>query len=239
MMKLYEYQKELLESKEKEVVINWCKYAGKDRAVAVYILENKPNKVAYFGYDVPCIKSELENLTYEYNFSIEDLNKEDFKLIFKSTGEEIFFETVSENTLTGKRVNLLIDDCSSREINLNNIQYDKYIKLLTKNVNNILTTNALKHITVDYKRALKSEAISFDLVIDYLLNGKIDSFYREMALLDKPQEYQMSFTTFAQQALQKLQKQFLDIPSTNDTVLTRKNLIEMIKDIVELHIKLK
>lgn len=240
MMKLYEYQKELLNSEEKEIVINWCRGSGKDTAIAVYILENKPKKVVYLGHSFGSIESELINLTFEYNFSLQRLNRGDFKLTFNSSGKEIMIEVShKEDNLSGKRVNLLIDDFKYIDADLKDVRYDKYIKIITNNVNNISTNSSLKYITVDYKRALKSEAISFELVLDYLLNNRIEAFYREMAISDKPKKGAMSFTDFAQQALQKLQKQFLDIPNTKDTVLTRKNIIEMIKDLVELQIKLK
>ncbi|KON87491.1 hypothetical protein AF332_12070 [Sporosarcina globispora] len=44
----------------------------------------------------------------------------------------------------------------------------------------------------------------------------------------------ISFEEFQSKALHKLQRQFLSIPDTKDTVLTRKNIVEMIKDLKEL-----
>jgi hypothetical protein len=45
---------------------------------------------------------------------------------------------------------------------------------------------------------------------------------------------EMTFKEFKIKAMQKLMKQFLSIPDTKDTVLTRKNIIEMIKDLNQM-----
>ncbi len=52
-----------------------------------------------------------------------------------------------------------------------------------------------------------------------------------MAILDKSPLEDISFDQFRDSALQSLQKQFLDTSASKDTVMTRKNLLEMIKDL--------
>ncbi|MGM9988305.1 MAG: hypothetical protein ACI35O_13905 [Bacillaceae bacterium] len=47
---------------------------------------------------------------------------------------------------------------------------------------------------------------------------------------------EMSFNEFKVEALKRLQKQFLGTTNTKDTVLTRKNILEMIKDLNEIEI---
>jgi len=48
---------------------------------------------------------------------------------------------------------------------------------------------------------------------------------------------ELPFEDFQQQALHRLQRQFLNTPDTKDTVLTRMNIIQMIKDLKELGLK--
>lgn len=47
----------------------------------------------------------------------------------------------------------------------------------------------------------------------------------------------LPFEDFQQQALHRLQRQFLNTPDNHNTVLTRMNIIQMIKDLKELGLK--
>ncbi|RYI30455.1 hypothetical protein EVU96_08565 [Bacillus infantis] len=234
-MKLYTYQEELLESKGKTILVNWARGAGKDVAIAEYILKHKPKSVlldcsSYQAETVINYITELgENITLNKHvntyYSIEfndsqhrtDIRIEDYS--FRDTREEyfdlhisygIFFKVPSEKF------------------------YEKYIKVTTKNINQFDKSeldqfDVKSH--VDHRMMLKEDLSTLDAVLN---RATSDWFYREYALLDKKPKENMSFPEFQNEALARLQKQFLNTSDSKDTVLTRKNIIEMIKDLKEL-----
>lgn len=233
-MKLYEYQKELLNSEEDIIVANWCRGAGKDTAVAMYIVEHKPSVIAYHGYNQTGIEFALENLMKYENFTIEDRSFEGFKIVFKNTGRDLTFQSLSENQLRGRKdIDLLIDGGEYRELDFAGIEFKKYIKLTTKNAYSLKEIANSYKITVDYKRMIKENPDVVETVVKAAYNNA--RFFDEYDLLAKKPKGELTFLEFSNKALLKLQKQFLETPDTKDTVLTRKNIIEMIKDLRELN----
>lgn len=235
MTKLYEYQLELLNSKEKEVEINWCRGAGKDFALAMYIIEHKPSYVLWDTYPFASyvdVKEHLQMLQKEFNFSFEPINREDYKLHFLTTGKEVQVKRLGLSNTRKEYCDLLIVDLNRYQKH-QEIEYNRLIKVGTKNTYD--EKYKANTIVVDYKRAVKGGLLNLGALVELLLDvDNHASFYRDYALLDKPKGNNMSFDNFATQSLQKLQKQFLNTADTKDTVLTRKTILDMIKDLVNL-----
>ncbi len=226
-MNLYEYQKELIESKEKNITINWCRGAGKTTALAVYILEHYPKIVNYIKIGNGLIKlvNTLQSLSFEYNCKINKLDERTYELLHDN-GINTTLRATSFTYYDGIRCNLLISDFNN--INYSKIKYDKSITSITKNNFEVKSRFEDKRIVVDYKRMLKANPSNVDLVDDSFYDN--EQFLDEFAILNKKEE-SLTFIDFRKKAMKKLMKQFLLTPDTKDTVLTRKNIIEMIKDL--------
>ncbi|PAD70537.1 hypothetical protein CHH83_01680 [Bacillus sp. 7586-K] len=235
MMKLYTYQKELLNSKGNKIIINWCRGAGKDTALAYYIVEKKPSKVLLAGdrCDYRSLKEHLDLLKDEYDYVIEVTNLEDFKIIFNKTGQQLIV-SIENFPKDNVKYDLIISkDCYFYQFKKEN--FETLISSFTKNIYKIDLSKYqdFKIINVDHKILVKENPKSIDAILESALtNGQ--EFYREYAILDKPKKEYISNDEFRHKALQSLQKQFLSIGETKDTVLTRKNIIEMIKDLHEM-----
>lgn len=243
MMKLYTYQKDLVNSKGK-VYVNWSRGAGLTTALAHYILENTPEKVLCPKYDDRTefydLRHKLYELKNEYKFNV-DTNFEDDTTVIKFAGKQI---TLYEDSDMEKHFDLYI--CKS-DILLKPGQFREITgKPITSNTTLYVNRDNIHDRTdftgydsksvVDIKETIANGQISLETLVDIISeSGK--SFYREYAILNEPKETKVKFNSFKELALQKLQKQFLDTSDTKDTVLTRKNIIEMIKDLQSIEVK--
>lgn len=231
-MKLYEYQEEFLNSNEDHIVLNWCRGAGKNTAVAFYILKHKPKTVGCS----PLIFRSLEKAL--------------FKMIDAFVSVRIMGNIIEVNHKTGHTSYVYNEQSSGRQYDLAVIDRitttlvkdlaENCIVLMSENVNSSsfsyvlesLPKEKTKIINVDDKRAFKENAIFPENVINCILNVGLKQYYREFGILEKTKE--LSFSEFKKDALQSLQKQFLETPASKDTVMTRKTIMDMIKDIREL-----
>jgi hypothetical protein len=233
VMKLYSYQKKLLNSKCNKVLMNWCRGAGSDTALASYILEQKPQNTLLLGdsFEYRGLIESLRFLSKDYNVTVETKDKFNYLLTFTQTDKTIFIKgtyKISDNF----KYDLIINKCNWNN-DPNEELFSKYILSLTINNSNLNGKyNDFDKIIVDHKMMLKEDITNLDSVLFSAINSK--NFYREYAILDKPKENEISFSDFQQKALQSLQKQFLNTRDSHDTVLTRKNIIEMIKDLKQL-----
>lgn len=233
-MKLYTYQKELVNSKEDRILVNWARATGKDVGLAYYILENKPSRVLVNGlaYGLETLVESFKRMTLEYNYEIEHRHFE-ITITFNGTGKKIYINYGS--TSSSEVYDLTVNYNEYDAYRFKDVK-GKYILATTLNVHEskryIEKSVFDKVLNVDYKEALKENALDVDTIIE---SAQGTRFYEQYALLDKKPSDEMSFNTFKEKALQKLQKQFLSIPDSKDTVLTRKNIIEMIKDLQQLN----
>ncbi|MCA1027078.1 hypothetical protein LCM23_13330 [Cytobacillus kochii] len=221
MLKLFTYQKELANAKEREIEINWCRGAGKRVGVAVYILENKPKTVLF------------SNMKHQYNSLIDTFKWLQNFYKFEIVGNALIFkdEVVRLHTpdikSEGKVYDLYVVE---KESYLEPSDYKRKITVSTKNVSELKRNPSVKYIDVDYKMAIENGALKMQTVVDCLLDSSRDHFYNSLAILDKP-TFNMSLESFSKVAIQRLQKQYLDIQDRNDTVLTRKDLLAMIREL--------
>lgn len=239
-MELLKHQKELVnEFKEgNSVICNWSRGGGKTFMLAYLILENKPNKVLIKSYafdPLAKLNEKFEELfkiepTYKLEISNYKFTKQYIRILFKNNTE---IEIVGNDD---KDADLVVYDEREPEWDYrkNKSVHNNFISMITKN-------NANGRLQEFYDCKIIESDI-FDLVEEGLYDSTIvrklllepKSFYRERAILSKEEQDTMDFGEFQGKALQKLMKQFLSIPDTKDTVLTRKNIIEMIKDLKQL-----
>lgn len=242
-MELYTYQKDLVNSKGK-VYINWSRAAGLTTALAHYILENKPEKVLCPKYDDRTefydLRHKLYELKNEYNFNV-DTNFEYGTTVIKFAGNQI---TLYEDSDMEKHYDLYI--CKSdillkpgelREITGKPSTSNTTLYVNRGNIHNRTDfTGYDSKSVVDIKKTIANGQISLEALVD-VISESGNSFYREYAILSEPKETKIKFNNFRELALQKLQKQFLNTADTKDTVLTRKNIIEMIKDLSSIKLE--
>lgn len=234
-MKLYTYQKELVNSKGKNVYINWSRGAGLSTAIAHYIVENKPKRVLYNDYmEIRQLLAYFEELKSEYGFKVKLNNSlRSIDLHFPKTDMEI---TIQENCYYDKYDLLISESNVVQKANgelgdIRSINAETKFTIKRGNIHNQKDFSGYDFTsTVDYKKGISEGQLKINKIIEFSQSDE-NSFYEEYAILDKPKEDAMTFESFKSRALQKLQKQFLNTPDTKDTVLTRKNIIEMIKDL--------
>ena len=232
-MELYTYQKELLNSTGKKVYVNWSRGAGLDTALATYILEKKPEKVLLYGhsFDYRGLKDCIEASSEDYHAKImNEIETKELLLQFEKTGQAIRI-SITANVSELEAVDMVIIHESNYMDDLKYLNENSK-KLFVIGKGNIHDKQFGEYdgtSIVDYKTHVNEDITALDVLLDAVTKG--DNFYNEYAILNKPKENVMSFGDFRKQALQKLQNQFLKTSDTKDTVLTRKNIIEMIKDL--------
>lgn len=241
-VKLFDYQQEVLDSEAKDIYLNWARGMGKTFTVAWYIIKKRPETVAYNGR-----KSDLEEkfkeikdsgYFFENNIAISIING-DIVLEFHDSFKVkiINIRDKSQDVLEYMNPDLYVFEDSI--IGISN--YSPKIVTGSRNVNDSIQGMATRSLNEeslvsnkDYKLAPKG---FYDLqnVVDVALKDS-NGFYDNYAILDKnhEEEQKMYFHEFQDKALQSLQKQFLDTEVSKDTVMTRKNLLEMIKDLNQL-----
>jgi len=231
-MKLYTYQEELLKSKADKIVINWCRGAGKEFAIARYIIEKDINKVAVlWSSNAKSLVNVFKELSNQYNFEVESLLENKLiKIKFTQSNRVIELHTLSSSQIELEDYDLVVGASYEK------IKCKKHIVPKTRNIHEKYiekySDEYLFH-TVDYKAAMAENALDIERLIQDNINDT-ESFYREYALKDKYIKKEMDFRDFTKEALKRLQNQFLNIADSKDTVLTRKNIIEMIKDLKEM-----
>lgn len=227
-MKMYKHQKELLESKEDKIIVNWPRGSGKDAAIMFLLGENK-----YKNVYMPCSKFTLKRFFNKLVSNIEEIDYRKIREIDHNVTESTIILTFLDGTES-----TIHSSWSSGNVDLlllNNEEPDYYEQSnAIKTISFVTTNNYDKHLESNYKeykvfnidyRDLMDESI---LHIDTLISsarGKY--FYKEYAIKDNEPEIELD--DFKYKALQRLQKQFLDTADTKDTVLTRKNLLDMIR----------
>lgn len=243
-MKLYTYQKELLNNNG-NVYVNWCRGAGLTSALTNYILEKKPKKVLCIGSENYGVRNLLEDntldnfhYTYQYNRDTETID-----IKFENTDDHI---QIHNKYKRGIEYDLIITSRKSDYVNrgLLNLQMINYLTYGCKVkffINNGNTTKTYEDMTlyddtsyVDYKKALEVNQLDAARVIEASRYDD-ETFYNYYAILDEPKNETLDFEEFKSIAIGKLQTQFLDTADTKDTVLTRKNIIEMIKDLQSIN----
>lgn len=236
-MKLYTYQEQFINDvKEgKSVVCNWARGGGKTLAVVKMLLDVRPEKITYSSYDgLRLLKEKIKELL-ELDGRYDELIKriyssEDRITIEFHSGEVVRILSESQRGLPETEYTIY-EDKIPRDIDKDK---NKYIIMMTKN-------NYNKELQKRFSNVIETDV--YDLINcglydhDFLReNSSSKYFYYEWAIKSKtPEGNKVSVLDFKDQALQRLMRQFLDTADTKDTVLTRKNIIEMMKDLKEIN----
>jgi hypothetical protein len=230
VMKLYTYQEELLNDVKngESVVCNWARGAGKTFMFSMILLKNKPSNVLYVGFDLIEIGNKINEILRldEYTANtIKSLRtiKNEIKISFRD-GSEVF---ITKDGSILDCVDYVFYDSYHRP---EKETKEKYVVMMTKN-------NGKKQLQQNYDCKI-SEVDIFNLVECGLYDNSFarehisdNRFLDEWAIKSKKPNEDISFKEFKEKAQQRLQNQFLTIGDSKDTVLTRKNLIEMMKDL--------
>ncbi|AJA41378.1 hypothetical protein AXJ14_gp059 [Geobacillus virus E3] len=248
-MKLYDYQREIIESNENKIMMNWARCNGKTYTIANYIKEKRPKEVLWANF-----ANKLNNLQEKFNelLHMDDEFKNSLSS-FKLSNQEIYFKyhdgsytkikLLNRHELKDfyqyeikKKVDLIVyDDCYPFDTGY---VADKIICSITEN-------NYDKHLQQSYPDFFISEkdyrtALDVGLmtneIIQRIKEENPEQFLKEFAILDSL--YGDSFVDlnlFVTKTIRQLIYEYERIPSANNTVLTRKNIIEMIKTLKELN----
>jgi hypothetical protein len=248
LYKLYDYQKEVIESNENKIIMNWARCNGKTWTIANYIKEKKPREVLWANF-----ASKLNNLQEKFNelLHMDDEFKNSLSS-FRLSNQEIYFKyhdgsytkikLLNRHELKDfyqyeikKKVDLIVyDDCYPFDTGY---VADKIICSITEN-------NYDKHLQqkfsdfyiseTDYRDALRNNLISNE-IIERLKEDNKEKFLKEFAILDSLYEINLNnLELFATKTIKDLINEYEKIPKANNTILTRKNIIEMIKDLKQL-----
>lgn len=235
-MKLYSYQEKLVNSKSDRILVNWARGVGKDTAVFAYILEHKPKTVSMDRFTYWNMQDHLRDNKPEGSEVVINESYINIKHLKNDTQTIISRDDITDDNKTENYDLIVFRQLWTLE---KRIKSKKAIKVITENLHSYTDREKEMYsdyevIEVDYKDALKENAISIDKVIEFAMEDS-DSFYRQFAIKDKPKKVKVNFDQFKEEALQRLQAQFMNTNDSKDTVLTRKNIIEMIKDLKEIN----
>jgi hypothetical protein len=240
-VKLYNYQEKLVEEVRQgnSVIGNWARGAGKDFALGYIVVKVRPRKMIYVERN----SGDFGNL----RFAVEEVMRLE-EMQEKIKGFHSSYDKLSLELHNGESVEVLR---YVEGVNFNNTDYvifnnqlptplPNFPDSLVKQETISLTTlnNHNNRIQNNYHSKV-IEVDGFELLANGQLVGKnakdmleYGNFYNEFAIKSNPKNKdEISFTDFKYKAMQKLMNQFLKTPDSKDTVLTRKNIIEMIKDL--------
>lgn len=254
MVKLFDYQQEVLDSSSPLVIMNWARGLGKTFTIANYILEKKPNKVVVIG-DIRQLGIHMKQLlerdenfkSLVKNWTISRSENKIELAYFNGWNTKIKQVSKSgtntegnvKHYLRGERVDLFVFEgqipTEKTYSEIKNGFNAKVVCSVTMNNYNgsIEGICASKHlIQADYRAGLENNVYT-QKEIDKFRSERRKEFYDQFAILDNHCENkeEMPFNDFKAEAERSLQKQFLDTPATKDTVLTRMNIIKMLKEL--------
>lgn len=241
-IKNFTHQEELINEARKgnSVVGNWVRGAGKTLVLAKILLEVKPRKVIYSSISKYGLR--------EISEKVDELLNLDTNL--KNTISKYFlsFSKLEIEFHTGEVVTVIPSNHSE---GVRNVDYVFFNNFFDEKLSSIGKEYVLVTTQNNYNMRLQSEhcckVIDFDIydLIESGLYGKDfarsiaanDSYFNEWAILNKiprDSDCRETIIDFKKEASEKLMKQFLSTPDTKDTVLTRKNIIEMLKDLKQI-----
>ena len=113
---------------------------------------------------------------------------------------------------------------------IDHMYIDRIGEIISMGVHSRKSGNYLLLNSMVYKSSTKAELKTIEM--PYIKGVTLKGF-RDGKVLNtyKSESSKMTFADFKKEALERLQQQFLATDNTKDTVMTRKNIIEMIKDL--------
>ena len=233
-MELYQYQKDLVIGREERVYVNWARGAGLTTALKELILNRRVElkSVAFDERLFVEMKNVIDELkkdaSQDPNFKIVHSGKSgDYSLIVNPSSPRPKIISIQHHLLMNNKPDLLIESYYKNKTPIDGVR-----KLISIDRGNTFEKKIPNHydrkIIVDYKTAFENKCYTIDYIIEQARENL--NFYKEFAIKDNPNRV-LAFDNFRELAIQKLQYQFLKTTDTKDTVLTRKNIIEMIKDL--------
>lgn len=237
MIKLTTYQEEMVNvlRNGESVVCNWARGTGKDVALAHAILSMVSQKVVLVNkmYGIESlvelmsstIKKDLWLQAYVVSFTANDKKIE----IKFSNGFEI--EVTEDYNLIDDNTLVYFEDHMPHKFVTNPPKQFVFMTTQNNYGEKLQSNFSCRVIDVDIFAAVREGIIDEKFVRDNMAQPQ---FLNEYAILCKKSEYDISFHEFQAQALKRLQRQFLMTRDSHDTVLTRKNIMEMIKDLKQL-----
>jgi hypothetical protein len=258
-VELKPWQKEFVESNEKEIILNWCRGAGTTFSLMAKIIEKKPSTVLFCSnIGLKYLKYKLDEMVKLCNLKLDDyilLNTHKMKITYLDGNEtNIYTSSIQSNIemipneidwiVFDKTLPYKMDYQSKQVVSLLNINnYDHKLQRLCPNS---------KIIEVDSTMALKEGLLSEKWIKktkdDIENENDLTNYYDELELLSPPldnlvyppntRKYDIynsipveSHNKFLVDTLINLQNEYDNISCSKDTVLTRKNLLDMIMDL--------
>lgn len=253
-VKLFDYQEEFINAKEKLVIGNFARGLGKTFSLVNKIIKEKPKRVLWISpsYRI-CANNfhinirNIENISYdvikgyaniEYNYNLKN------KTFIKFIG-------INESVKGEKADLVIIEDCI--------FENDKIIKDLYSicNCKQIIYTltenNSDKHLNKMYYNARIIEVDGFTAINKNVFNlnkSKLfdmddESYFNEFAILDDKnsdkfatildffKEYK-SKTNWFKEKIKELQNEYDSTPRCKNTLMTRKDIINLMETISAL-----
>ncbi|MBN3351961.1 hypothetical protein CF086_16835 [Clostridium botulinum] len=242
---LYDYQRKVVEDKNSTVIVNWSRGLGKTFTAMCKTLKDRPKSVLYV--------SPINSFFVNFCLRIEEIKKLSKKLnirnIQPNTINNNYFTslTVEYNTGDTSKIywykneetrglksyfDLIIFD-DRLPYNIPNISAGQIVSFNSFNngykalTRRMFPANVSIHETTeeDFKQFNKSANC------DWLKKLKIDDFinyYDEFEIYSIPEIGDINNYMFLKESLNDLQNEFSKIPNSNNTVMTREKLLDMI-----------
>jgi hypothetical protein len=241
-IKKYKYQEELINEvrKGKSVVGNWSRGGGKDFTLVRILFELKPKKVLYVDD-----RYNGAQFLYEKINELIDMD-EDTRFKVEKVDYSKFHSKITIEFRSGELIEVVSEYTNAVKWTLDYIIFNGYFDNTIRRIGVpyvYMTTQNNSDARLQKQHNCKVvEADIYDLLEEgYYDKGMVrklptsKSFYEQWAILNKiPKREKVTVGDFKEEASKKLMNQFLDTPDTKDTVLTRKNIIEMLKDLKQI-----
>lgn len=251
---LTKWQKEFIESNDKEIILNWCRGAGTTFSLMIKILRKKPQTVLFYSNRS---LNALHNKINEIKKFIADINLSIDSMFLFSNKLQIIYKDKTRTTI-------YIPDNSNKDDILNHVHYiifdgclpyvidykaNQTISLL--NINNYdkklqKLCPKSKIIEVDYSdEDIRGKKYLNTVKQNIKTEHDLITYYNEYELLSKPLDNLISYPDTRRQLIEQsiqitpdnmflidtlinLQNEYDNTPCNKDTILTRKNLLDMI-----------
>jgi hypothetical protein len=240
-VKLFDYQEKLVEEVRQgnSVLGNWARGAGKDFVLGYIVVKVRPRKMIYvernsvdfeklrFAVEevirLEDMQSHIKNFHSSYNKLRLELHNGELVEVLRYVNGVNFKNT--EFVIFNNQLPTILPDFPDSLVRQETIS----LTTLNNHTNKIQNNYLSKVIEVDGFELLANGQLTSKNAKDMLEYG---DFYNEFAIKSSStNKDEISFLDFKHKAMQKLMNQFLKTPDSKDTVLTRKNIIEMIKDL--------
>lgn len=256
-LKLYDFQREMVDNKDSFILCNWSKGLGKTYTIVNKIIKDKPKYVIVDSLgDLTSYREKLDDILHCNSFLFKDIESLSLmnnciKIKYKDGSKTtiVTLKDINRGVIPTEFVDLIVFDGI--------LPYDNGYK--SKQVISMITTNNYdgklqklfpKIVIKEYGLStIKKYNILDNDFINHMKENDLNRYYNEIDITSEPskiktentkrnryEEIMLSYRVtqenkFYIDTLIKLEEEYDKLPSSKDTVLTRQNLLKMIMQV--------